>query len=176
LDPTGPWARLTLAMAYATEAHLFISDVNQSPFNVGTRLALDDFTFEQVADLNGRYGTPLQTQNELQSFFALVGGQPYLVRRGLNDLAQGTVTFADFTAHADRDEGVFGDHLRRMLVLLAKDPALTEAVRGMLDGELCPSTASFYRLRSAGVLKGDAPTEAKIRCNIYARYLKDRLQ
>ena len=63
-----------------------------------------------------------------------------------------------------------------MLVLLAKDPALTESVRGLLSGEACPDTASFYRLRSAGVFKGDAPREAMIRCNIYARYLKDRLK
>jgi len=176
LDPAGPWARLTLAMAYATEAHLFITDMNQSPFNVGTRLALDDFTFEEVADLNQRHDAPLQTQDELQSFFALVGGQPYLVRRGLNELAQGAVTFLHFAAQADRDEGVFGDHLRRMLVLLAKDSALTEAVRRVLNGEPCPSTGSFYRLRSAGVIKGDAPSQAQLRCSIYARYLKGRLQ
>ena len=176
LDPAGPWARLTLAMAYATEAHLFITDVNQSPFNVGTRLALDDFTLDHVADLNGRHGSPLQGRDELQSFFALVGGQPYLVRRGLNEMAQGTVAFGEFAAQADRDEGVFGDHLRRMLMLLAKDPALTEAVRDVLNGGPCPGTASFYRLRSAGILKGDAPPEARMRCNIYTRYLKDRLK
>jgi serine/threonine protein kinase len=176
LDPCGPWSRLTLAIAYATEAHLFITDVNQSPFNVGTRLALDDFTFEQVADLNGRHGTPLQTEEELQSFFDLVGGQPYLVRRGLNELAQGAVTFANFAAHADRDEGVFGDHLRRMLVLLARDPGLTEAVGGVLNREVCPSAVNFYRLRSAGLMKGDAPQSAQFRCNIYVRYLKDRLK
>jgi len=29
LDPAGPWRRLTLAIAYATEAHLFITDLNQ---------------------------------------------------------------------------------------------------------------------------------------------------
>ncbi len=34
LDPDGPWRDLTLAIAYATEAHLFIADINQSPFNV----------------------------------------------------------------------------------------------------------------------------------------------
>src|SRR4029434_1802258 len=55
LDPQGPWQQLTLAIAYATEAHLFITDLNQSPFNVGTRLALEDFNFEQVAELNRRY-------------------------------------------------------------------------------------------------------------------------
>ena len=54
LNPDGPWGRLTLAIVYATEAHLFITDLNQSPFNVGTRLTLEDFTFEQVAELNGR--------------------------------------------------------------------------------------------------------------------------
>jgi DNA-binding SARP family transcriptional activator len=58
-DPEGPISRLTLVMAYATEARLFITDLNQSPFNVGTRVTLDDLTWEQVADLNRRYGSPL---------------------------------------------------------------------------------------------------------------------
>ena len=40
LDPQVSWARLTLAISYATEASLFIQDLNQSPFNVGTRLTL----------------------------------------------------------------------------------------------------------------------------------------
>ena len=65
LDPDGPWSRLTLAIAYATEAHLFITDLNQSPFNVGTRLTLEDFTLEQVADLNRRYGAPLRDEAEV---------------------------------------------------------------------------------------------------------------
>src|SRR5262249_48359004 len=34
LDPSGPWSALTIAIAFATEAHLFITDMNQSPFNV----------------------------------------------------------------------------------------------------------------------------------------------
>jgi AAA-like domain len=33
LDPDGPWSTFTLAIAYATEAHLFITDLNKSPFN-----------------------------------------------------------------------------------------------------------------------------------------------
>ena len=57
LDPAGPWPRLTLALAYATEAHLFITDIHQSPFNVGTRLVLEDFTLAQMAELNRRAGT-----------------------------------------------------------------------------------------------------------------------
>src|SRR5438132_3636856 len=117
LDPSGPCQRLTLAMAYATEADLFITDVNQSPFNVGTRISLDDFTLEQVAELNHRYGSPLRDAAELARFYHLVGGHPYLVRRGLHELAHGT-RLSVFEAQADRDEGPLGDHLRRILVML----------------------------------------------------------
>ncbi len=175
LDPTGPWSRLTLAIAYATEAHLFITDVNQSPFNVGTRLTLDDFTSDQVADLNRRYGSPLRDAAEFRRFFALVGGQPYLVRRGLTEMTSGHVPFTEFAQAADRDEGIFGDHLRRILVLLAKDQELTDVVRGVLRGLPCPNITSFYRLRSAGVMAGDSPQQVRPRCEIYATYLKKHL-
>jgi class 3 adenylate cyclase len=175
LDPAGPWSRISLAIAYATEAHLFITDVNQSPFNVGTRLALEDFTLEQVADLNQRYGQPLRNSQELTGFFALVGGHPYLVRCGLRALSQEVGGFKTFESHADRDEGAFGDHLRRMLVLLAKDNSLADVVRDVLRGLPCPTAESFYRLRSAGVLAGSAYTSARLRCQLYANYLSRHL-
>lgn len=175
-EPAGPWWRLTLAIAYATEAHLFITDVNQSPFNVGTRLTLEDFTFDQVADLNRRHDSPLNDAAEVRRLYTLLGGQPYLVRRALNELAEGKVAFAQLLAGADRDEGIFGDHLRRILVMLAKDQELAEVVRGVLQGRPCPSTTSFYRLRSAGVVKGDSPAQAQIRCEIYGNYLKTHLK
>jgi len=175
LDPEGPWQRLTLAIAYATEAHLFITDVNQSPFNVGTRLTLEDFTFEQVAELNRRYGSPLRDQAEVARYFRLVGGHPYLVRRGLHELATHGSGLAAFEAQADRDEGPFGDHLRRILVLLAQDAALTEIVRGVLQGRPCPTAESFYRLRSAGVMSGNSARDVRPRCQLYATYLEKHL-
>src|SRR5205823_12280050 len=84
LRPHAPWRQLSLAIAYATEAHLFISDLHQSPFNVGTRLELEDFTQEQVGELNRRYGSPLGNDDAVQRFFQLLGGHPYLVRCGLH--------------------------------------------------------------------------------------------
>jgi serine/threonine protein kinase len=176
LDPSGPWSRLTLAIAYATEAHLFITDVNQSPFNVGTRVDLEDFTFNQVLDLNERHGSPLRNHSELERFHQLLGGQPYLVRRALNELALGNVAFETLVADADRDEGLFGDHLRRMLVMLAKDTKLSEVVRGTLQGRPCPDPGSFYRLRSGGLMRGDSLQEARPRCEIYGSYLKRHLR
>jgi hypothetical protein len=174
LDPEGPWSKLTLAIAYATEAHLFITDLNQSPFNVGTRLVLEDFTLEQIAEVNRRYGSPL-TAPEVARYFGLVGGQPYLVRKGLHEMATHSTRFADFESRADSDEGPFGDHLRRILVLLAQDRDLRDVVRGVLNGHSAPTEESFYRLRSAGVIAGDSPRDARPRCQLYATYLERHL-
>src|SRR5205807_10064541 len=144
LVPAGPWSRLTLAIAYATEAHLFITDLNQSPFNVGTRLALEDFTFEQVLDLNQRYGRPLRDRDEVARFYRLLGGHPYLVRRGLHELASRGTPLAAFEEQADQDDGIFGDHLRRMLASLSRDPELIHAVRGALVGQVSIDPGAFY--------------------------------
>jgi len=174
LDPAAPWTRLTLAMAYATEAHLFITDVHQSPFNVGTRLTLEDFTREQVAELNQRYGSPL-SETELDEFFQLVGGHPYLVRCGLHELSAHGANFSDLKSKSDSDEGPFGDHLRRLLFSLNQDAGLCGVALGVTEGQPCPSAESFYRLRSAGVVVGDSPRGAKMRCRLYANYLKHHL-
>jgi hypothetical protein len=98
-----------------------------------------------------------------------------LVRRAFNELAAGQVRFDALLATADSDEGIFGDHLRRMLVMLAKDPMLTEIVRGTLKGQPCLDVASFYRLRSGGLLRGDSLGDAQLRCEIYSSYLKRHL-
>lgn len=174
LDPTGPWHRLTLAMAYATEANLFITDVNQSPFNVGTRLTLHDFTPEQVEELNRRHGSPLRDEKDLVIFGSLVGGHPYLVRQGLLALATAT-PLDELIERAPAPEGPFGEHLGRLLYLVSRDAALAEATRDVLEGRRPPDEDSFFRLRSAGVLLGDSVYDARPRCLLYALYLERHL-
>jgi DNA-binding winged helix-turn-helix (wHTH) protein len=175
LDPAGPWQRLTLAFAYATEAHLFITDLNQSPFNVGTRLTLEDFTVDQVAELNRRYGEPLRSKAEVSGLYELVGGHPYLTQRGLYEMVKRRIDLAAVQAQATQDEGVFGDHLRRMLISLQRNPQLAEALHGFLQGKEGLTTIHFYRLRSAGVLAGDSPQDTRLRCELYQRYLRKHL-
>lgn len=176
LDPTGPWANLSLVIAYATEAHLFITDMNQSPFNVGTRLEVEDFTQLHVSEMNRRYRGPLKNSDETNRLVRLVGGHPYLVRRALHELATDhKLDIENFETYADQDEWIYGDHLRRMLVLLARDTELTEVVRGVLQGEPCPTPESFYRLRAAGVMNGSTQNDVRPRCRLYAQYLRRHL-
>jgi len=175
LDPNGPWSRLTIAIAYATEAHLFISDLNQSPFNVGTRLTLEDFTIEQLAELNKRYGSPLVDNEQLVRFQQLIGGHPYLAQKGLYEICKRKATLSVLEKNADHDNGPFGDHFNRLQISLQQDQNLLEELRGFLLSGSTLSNSAFYRLRSAGVLSGDAEDEPRPRCELYARYLKKHL-
>ena len=150
LDPDAPWSRLTMVISYSTEAHLLIKDPNQSPFNVGTKLALDDFIPSQVADLNSRYGTPLRTTGELDRFNVLLGGQPYLTQRGLYALATEGMTLDMLELRATAEDGAFTDHLSRILSLLRLDQELRCAMEAIISGAPGLSHTVFYRLRAAG--------------------------
>ena len=175
LNPDGPWSRLTLAIVYATEATLFITDLNQSPFNVGTRLTLEDFTLGEVAELNRRYGSPIPDESGMRRIYALVGGCPYLVRHGLHVIADRGIDVGTLEAAAVGDDGPFGDHLRRMWAALERDHELCDEVRSILKGSGCLREGSFHRLRSAGVIVGRSPQEAAPRCGLYRRYLEQKL-
>jgi len=174
LDPSGPWSQLTMAIAYATEAHLFITDLNQSPFNVGTRLALSDFTLQQIADLNRRYGSPIADDGRLARFYAMTGGQPFLAHRGLSQLSR-SPDWGEFERSAAQDNGPYGDHLRRLLVLLAEDQDMLSAVRELLAERPPTNERTFYRLRSGGLLSGETAREARLRCDLYGSYLRRHL-
>lgn len=174
-EPDGPWGKLTVVIAYATEAHLFIQDLNQSPFNVGRKLELEDFNMQQVIDLNGRYGSPLHSYQEVEKLHALIGGQPFLTRRGLDALATGKYDFDTFFAEADRDDGPFNDHLKRILVSVSCLPAVLEYVTAILNGRPTTNRDAYYRLLSAGILKQTREGEAAFRCELYERYLRRHL-
>ena len=53
--------------------------------------------------------------------------------------------------------------------------ALSEVVRGLLQGRPCSTPESFYRLRSAGLALGDSARDARLRCQLYATYLEKHL-
>ncbi len=175
-EPDGPWGKLTVVIAYATEAHLFIQDLNQSPFNVGRRLELSPFNIQQIMDLNGRYGSPLNSYSEVESLFALIGGQPFLVRRALDALATGKYGFNALMEQADRDDGPFGDHLKRVLVSVSRIPTVRTYVSGILIGSPRPDQDAFYRLLAAGVIEQTQTGEVQFRSQLYRRYLQHHLE
>jgi class 3 adenylate cyclase len=168
----GPWKRLTVVIAYATEAHLFIQDLNQSPFNVGRRFDLEEFDAHQVATLNVRSGSPLNGDREIETLMALVGGQPFLVRRALSVLRSGT-SFSDLLKKADRSDGPFGDHLKRVLISVSKLEPVLAAVRSLLEGSPVADQDALYRLLSAGIIVQSDSGCQEFRNGLYKRYLAE---
>ena len=174
LDPESPWRGLTQVICYATEAHLFITDLNQSPFNVGTRVRLQDFGTGEIRQLNDRYGQPLRT-SDFDGFMRLLGGQPYLARRALHEMVARGMELAELERIGPTEEGPFADHLKRFLVLLSRNQAALDLLRDLLAGRMPTDGKLFYRLRAAGLLRGETPSNAAFRCDLYARYLRGHL-
>jgi hypothetical protein len=169
------WQRFTQVIAYATEAHLFITDVNQSPFNVGTYLRLSDFTRDQVMTLNERHGSPLQSEFELDRLIKLVGGHPYLLRCALYEIANNSVDLIDVEAGALGEQSLFRPHLNRLLEVLAKDGEMVSVVRKLLKSDSTLPESGFCRLRSGGVIVGETAQDARFRCGLYERFLREHL-
>jgi serine/threonine protein kinase len=171
----GPWGRFTIVISYATEAHLFIRDLNQSPFNVGRHLQLQGFDLEQTEELNRRYGNPL-TPRDVKELRGLIAGQPFLTRRALDVVKRGAMDFPALLAQADRDDGPFGDHLKRILVAVSQLPEVLEVLRSSAATSPLKDASGFHRLVSAGIMLQTGGNEIQYTCELYRKYLSLHLR
>jgi hypothetical protein len=147
--------------------------MDQSPFNVGTRLKLDDFTRAQVEELNGRYGSPLKTDEDRKALYDLIGGHPYLVRRALQKICTDGIAVQQLAESTET--GIFNDHLMRMRLAFQRDSATEDAVKQYLLNGTQPDQSTFLRLRAAGVMRGISPAAMRPRCRLYEEYLRSAL-
>lgn len=171
IDPQ--WNKLNIAMVIATEPYLLISNPNQSPFNVGVKLNLEDFNREQVADLNQRHGSPIEEKN-IESFFELLNGHPYLTRKALYLLVGENQTWEGLYKCATDDQGPFADNLRRQLWFI-EDNDLKASLKQVLYHNKCDNDKVLWRLLRAGLIKGIGDLYY-CRCGLYEKYFKEHLK
>lgn len=169
------WCKLNLVIAHSTEPSLWIQDVDRSPFNVGLRLRLDDFTLDQVSHLNIQHGTPLKTDDELRTLMELIGGHPYLVRQSLYALAQNRRGLPELQKEATKETGPFGDHLRQWIWRLRENGELATELKTVKDHNRCADESRFQRLKAAGLVVGETRADVRMRCRLYELYFKDHL-
>ncbi len=167
------WDKLNIVMVISTEPYMLIDDVNQSPFNVGLKLYLDDFDAAQMIDLNYRHGVPV-AESDLDTWCQLLGGQPYLTRKALYTMVTDHVTWPDFLEIATLDHGPFGDHLRRHHWLLRDEPDLRRAFKQIIDHDDAGDDRALFRLLQAGLVKGSGDAYT-CRCDLYRMYFRDKL-
>lgn len=171
---TQSWNRFNLVLAHSTDPLLWIDDINQSPFNVGTPITLHSFDRDQMTELANRYKLSL-SDSELESIQSLIDGQPYLVRQSFYLLATQAITMQQLEDQAIRQDGPFSDHLRRLSSLLSQTESLKQAVQQIQDTNSCEDEHSFQRLSAAGLVTGASRQQAQLRCQLYQDYFRDTL-
>jgi hypothetical protein len=175
MDRRGPWSRLTVVIGYATEAHLFIKDLHQSPFNVGLNIELEMFDMGNLIDLNERYGAPLSSA-DLHELHGLLGGHPYLTRRAFDALTRRKIGFDSLIESSASETGPFGDHLKRLLLSVSQLPPVMNALLRSLASPMLEDSDGLRRLVAAGVLVMKSPHRFELANDLYRRYLGSRLQ
>jgi len=170
-----PWRRFNLMIAHSTEPYLWIQDLNQSPFNVGQIIRLEDFNLAEAAGLNAKHGAPLATTEEITQLLNFIGGQPFLLRQAFYMLAQNRWTLTQLQNAAISETGPFGDHLRRFVWRLQERPELKNALREILHKGRCDDETHFLRLKAAGLINGENRQAVHMRCRLYEQYFKNHL-
>lgn len=168
------WKKLRLVVAHATEVYIPLN-VNKSPFNVGFPVELKSLNREQVKALGDRYGLNCSEQ-AVEQLFALVGGQPYLVRLAFYYSWQRGVTLEQLLSTALNSNGIYGEHLQQQWWNLQQNPKLVAAfaqvIKASTPVELHLEQA--FKLQSMGLvnLYGNQATPS---CKLYAEYFCARL-
>jgi hypothetical protein len=146
---------------------------NISPFNVSETIELEDFTLEQVADLNRRHGGQLDA-NQAQNLHDLLGGHPYLTRKALYLVASGRLSVTELFERATDEPGPFGDHLRNHLTRLHERRELIPAMHQIIRSGISPDEQVLFRLQSAGLIR-QVGAALRPRCQLYADYFGKHL-
>ncbi|MBW4588485.1 MAG: AAA-like domain-containing protein [Aetokthonos hydrillicola CCALA 1050] len=168
------WKKLRLVIVHCQEVYIPLN-INQSPFNVGLPIALPEFSFSQVEYLVQQHRLKW-TWEEIQQFMVMLGGHPYLVRKGLYEIARGRTTLSQLLRIAPTEQGFYCDHLRRHLSTLQEDSQLASAMKevALATGAVRVDSALAFKLRSMGLVKFQENNIIPS-CELYRKYFRERL-
>lgn len=164
------FARLDLVLIATLDLHRFTTRVTSSPFNVGQRLDLTDFSPEETRLLAHARGIPADIAERLHQ---LLGGHPWLTNLAFDAYASNKLKLTAQASTEDllTESSPFLDHLRQCLFRLqALETEAQEDAGRALHGKPC-SEAAFVHLQGAGFLRGVAAAP-KPRCELYGAFLR----
>lgn len=170
------WQKLRLVIVHATEIYGAL-DINASPLaGVGVLVDLPEFTFEQVQTLVQRYGLAWKP-SEIKQLTNLVGGHPYLLQLGLEQIQRQSVPLDQFLDMAATEAGIYGNHLRQQLSHLEQSPELTQVFREvvMAKDPVQVKPAHAFKLQSMGLVHLEG-NDVRPRCLLYRQYFLNSLQ
>ena len=171
-DPA--WQQLRLIITHSQEVYVPLN-INQSPFNVGIPIALPELTADQITDLAQRHGLVL-SQEQLQNLGHMFGGHPYLIRVALYAMAKRGKPLDGLLAEAPTQAGLYDEHLRHHLEILAKDADLRQAMRAVVlaNGPIQIQDQATFKLKSMGLIRKQGDRVEPLG-DLYRLYFRNRL-
>lgn len=112
------WGKLRLVVVHSTEIYVPLQ-LNQSPFNVGLPIQLNNFSQEEVQQLAQRYGLNWEKAEEAKELMSMVEGHPALVHLAIYHFSQEEVSLAQLLKTAHTANGIYAHHLQRHCAILA---------------------------------------------------------
>jgi hypothetical protein len=167
------WRRLDLLLVTSIQPSIFITNLNQSPFNVGKIIFVTDFTFREQEEINYAFGSPLSL-TELEQLAELLDGHVHLTQHALSLIADGRISAGRVFETANDDEGPFGDYLRAQLFRLRDEPDLIFSFQSVIAGDIKLDDWTAERLQGEGLIRWDGAA-ARPRCRLYENYFRGRL-
>lgn len=163
------WKQFRLIVVHSTEVYIPLN-IDQSPFNVGLPVELPEFTSEQVQDLQRRYRLAWNN-DQVGQLMDMVGGHPYLVRLAMYHVKRHGLKLEQLLSTAPTEEGIYKDHLRRLLGNLQKNSVLLEVFKKVVTASVPVRLEQMqvYKLLSMGLVK---LRDDKVipSCNLYRQY------
>ncbi|BAZ10723.1 hypothetical protein NIES4071_25460 [Calothrix sp. NIES-4071] len=167
------WQKLRLIVVKSTEIYVPLQ-LNQSPFNVGLPVVLNEFNLQQVQQLAQRYRLNWNSGQEAKLLMAMVGGHPSLIHTAIYHLSRGEITLAQLLETAPTSTGIYCHHLQRLWATLQEQPnlaiALSQVINASQPVQLEPILA--YKLKSMGLIKLDG-NKATLSYQLYQNYFNN---
>ena len=166
------WSRLKLILAHSTEVYIPL-DINQSPFNAGVPILLEEFDRQQVKTLAGLYRLDWG-ESEIDRLRDEVGGHPYLVRLAMYQIKTQNLTLEQFLTQAISETGIYRSSLRRLANILNQSEELSLAFAEVVksDVPVALNSLQIYQLHSLGLVKHQGNLVSP-RCKLYRDYFID---
>lgn len=168
------WKKLRLVVVHSTEVYIALN-INQSPFNVGLPVELQEFLPRQVQDLAHRHGLNW-TEKQVEQLMTWVGGHPYLIRVALYHIVCQEMMLEQLIQLAPTETSPYNDHLRRHLLVLKQQPELAAAFKTVVTATrpVRLEYSLLFKLHSMGLVHLQK-NEVTPLCELYRQYFGDRL-
>jgi transcriptional regulator with XRE-family HTH domain len=162
------WQKFRLIVVHSTEIYVPL-DLNQSPFNVGLPIQLNNFRIEEVWQLAQCYELKWEAGEEARKLMNMVGGHPALVHIALYYLSQGEMTLEQLLESSSIDK-IYKHHLQRHWVTLQEQPELNSTLNAVINSiePIRLDRIQSYKLSSMGLIK---PSNDKfmLGCELYRK-------